>query len=183
MTRRAHAVRVAMVDGERSVLNVVERSLHPIAGVVAIDAGCREELRLRRVSRIARGHVICFVAAVAVGGQRRVVIVDVAVRTLSRRRSMHAGQRECCLIVVELAVSPKGGVVAQLASRWETYCNVIDGTLGVVVVRLVAADACRVGQLVIVVDMAISALPWRNQMRAGQGKASLRVIKSCTQPR
>jgi len=87
---RAHAVRIAVIDGERSVLHVVERGLHPIGRVVTTDAGSREELRLRCVPGIAGGHVVRFMASIAVGRQSRVIVVDVAVRTLTRRRGMHA---------------------------------------------------------------------------------------------
>jgi len=79
--------------------------------------------------------------------------------------------------VIELAVGPEGRVVAQLTCRREADGNVIDGNLRIVVVRLVAADARRVSQLVVVVHVAIGALPRRNHMGTRQGEAGLRVIE------
>jgi hypothetical protein len=49
-------------------------------------------------------------------------------------------------------------------------------------VVLMAADAGRVGDVVIVVDVAIRALPWRNGVRSRQREARCRVIKSCGLP-
>jgi len=59
---------------------------------------------------------------------------------------------------------------------------VVNRTLGVVVVGLVAADARRIGQLVIVVDVAIGALSRRHQMGTRQGEAGERVIEGSAQP-
>ena len=72
--------------------------------------------------------------------------------------------------------------MAQLAGRGEAHGDVVDGALGVVVIRLMTTDARRIRQLVIVVHVAVGALPRRNRVRSRQGKAGLRVIESRTQP-
>ena len=52
-----------MRRGERRVLRVVKRSARPCCRVVAGLAGCREELRLCRVSRIRCVVVIRLMAS------------------------------------------------------------------------------------------------------------------------
>lgn len=45
-----------------------------------------------------------------------------------------------------------------------------------------ATHACRVGEVVVIVDVAIRALPWRYGMRTGQGESGLGVIKIRRRP-
>jgi len=96
----------------------------------------------------------------------RVVVVDVAVGALPRRHRVQASQRESCRLVVKLSIGPLHGVVALLAGRGEATVRYRCG--GVIVVRLMAADAGRAGDVVVIVDMAIAALPRRNAVRPGQ---------------
>ena len=56
--------------------------------------------------------------------------------------------------------------MARLASRWEVRPDVIHRRLGVVVVVLMATDAGRDRNVVVVVDMAIGASPRRHRMVA-----------------
>ncbi len=51
------------------------------------------------------------------------------------------------------------------------------GGVRIVVIGLVARNAGRIRDVVIVVDVAIGALTWRHQVIAGQRKRGLRVIK------
>ena len=53
----------------------------------------------------------------------------------------------------------------------------------VVEIFQVARDASGAGQLVVVVDVAIGALPRRDGMRAGQGEVHHRVIELAVGPR
>ena len=101
-----------MTNRERRVLRVIESSVQPAGGVVAVDASGREELRLRGVARIIRGLVIRIVAAVAIGRQRGVVVVHMTIHAHPRRSRVHAGQRERSLAVIERAIGPEVGVVA-----------------------------------------------------------------------
>ena len=84
VTRSAHTVRVAMVNGERRVLGVIERGIQPACRGVTRGAGCWEKLWLRRMPGIRRRLVVGFVAAVAIRGQRCVVVVDVAINAKPR---------------------------------------------------------------------------------------------------
>jgi len=94
---------------------------------------------------------------------------------------MHAGQREACRGMVKLAVGPEDSIVALLARRWESGMR--HRSLRVVVIRLVTADARRAGDVVVVVDMAVAALPRRNSMRSRKRETGLRVVKRCRLPR
>ena len=77
---------------------------------------------------------------------------------------MRAGQRKAGRRVIEGTIRPRGRVVTGLASRRESGSNVIYRRKCRVVVVLVARDAGRAGQVVVVVHMAVSALPWWNRM-------------------
>ena len=91
VTRRAYAVRVAVVDWKLRVLCVVERRVLPVGRVVTVLTSRREKLRLGRVSRIRRLVVIGLMAANARGRQRLIVVVDVAVGTRPWRDRMRSG--------------------------------------------------------------------------------------------
>ena len=110
--------------------------------------------------------VIGQVAGNATRIRQVVVVVDVAVGALPRRHRVQASQRESCRLVVKLSVGPLHGIVALLAGRGEATVRYRCG--GVIVVRLMAADAGRAGDVVVIVDMAIAALPRRNTVRPGQ---------------
>lgn len=112
VARRAHIAGVAVAGRERRVLCVVKGGAAPGCGVVAVLAGCREELRLCRVTGIRGVVVIRLVAADAGRGQRRVIVVDVAVGTNARGHDMGAGKGEGGVVVIKRRVSPHRGVVA-----------------------------------------------------------------------
>jgi hypothetical protein len=101
VARRAHAIRVSVIDRELRVLRVIEGCPGPRRRVVAGLAGGRKELWLRRVPRIGGVVVIGLVATDAGDGQRRVVVVDVAVGADARRHGVGSGQRERGVVVVE----------------------------------------------------------------------------------
>jgi len=79
MAGGADAISIAVIDRERRVLRVIERSLQPVRCVMAGLAGRGEELRLSRMSGIRGGVVVGLVASDARRRQRGVVIVDVAI--------------------------------------------------------------------------------------------------------
>ena len=97
----ANAVGVAVVRRELRVLGVVEGCARPCSGVVAGRTRSREELRLRRVTRVGGVVVIGLMASDAGYGQRRIVAVDVAVGAYPRRHGVRASQREGRVVVVE----------------------------------------------------------------------------------
>ena len=106
VARGAHAVGVAMADREWRVLRVVERRACPGRGVVTGLTCCREELRLRRMAWIGRIVVVVLMATDTRQWQRRVVIVDMAVRALTRRHGVPSRQWETGAAVVEDGIRP-----------------------------------------------------------------------------
>ena len=164
MARCADIVRVPVTGREPGVLGVVEGCISPRDGVVAVLACRREELWLRRVAGIAGVVVIGLMAADASGGQCRVVVIDVALRTLPRRHCVRAGQRERCVVVIERRVGPDNGVVAQLARGWESRRSM--GRIGrACVILLVARIAQSAVQRIVIVHVAIGALARRHGVR------------------
>ena len=109
-----------------------------------------------------------------------VVIVDVAIGAGARWHRVQPRQSKTGGGVVELAIGPHHGVVALLARRGESVVRHRRGR--VVVVRLVAADAGRIRNVVVVVNVTISTLARRHHMRTGQWESRLRVIEGCRLP-
>lgn len=109
---RAHIAGIAMAGREWRVLGVVKGGAAPGCGVVAVLAGCRKELRLCRVAGIRGVVVVRLVAPDAGRGQRRVIVVDVAVGTNAGRHDVGAGKGEGRVVVIKRRVGPHRGVVA-----------------------------------------------------------------------
>src|SRR5271157_3631695 len=99
-----------------------------------------------------------------------------AIGALPRRNGMHAGQRESGAVVIERRIQPGGRVVALITALRKVRRDVI-GIRGSLVILQVAADAGRGGEVVVVVDVAIGALPRWNCVHAGQGESCEGVIK------
>jgi hypothetical protein len=81
----------------------------------------------RLVIGICSGVVGGHVATGTDGGQGGVVVVHVAHGAGNRRRSVIAGQRERCVVVVKRGVHPVDGVMAQIASLRESNLGVVRG--------------------------------------------------------
>ena len=94
---------------------------------------------------------------------------------------MITSQRERRVVVVEGAIRPEHGVVADLAGGRESGGNVVHRRGRVVVIGLMARYAGGVGQLVIVVDVALRALR-AGQVEASQRPTRGRVIKLAIRP-
>ena len=169
-----NAVSVAVVHREPGM---VKRRAGPSHGGVTGGAGCCEYRGRRRVHRIGGGEIVGFMAAVAVGRQRRVVVVHMTAGAGHRR--VRAGQRKCCGVVIECPVGPQCGVVAELASRRESHLNVVDWRGCVIVIVQMARNArcISAGQVVIIVDVAIGADTRGNRVGIGQGKSRRGVIE------
>src|SRR5207302_1975467 len=114
---RADVIRVAVTGWKWGVLRVIKRGIRPSAGVMALLAGSREELRLRGVPRVSAGVVIRLMTADAGGRQSRVVVVYVAICTFSRWHHVRTGQRECGVVVVERRIRPGHSVMTDRAGR------------------------------------------------------------------
>lgn len=107
----AHVVRIAMVCRKLRVLRMVKRGAGPGRRVVAGLAGGREKLRLRGMARIRRVVVVGLMTANARGWQRRVIVIDVTIRTLPGWDRVRACEWEGRVVVVEGRVCPDRRVV------------------------------------------------------------------------
>jgi len=156
---------------------VIEFAIRPLDGVMALLAGGREAgVRYRRLRIVVVGLVTRNASRV----RDVVVVVDVTIRARARRDRMRTGQREPSLRVIKLAIGPLDGVVALFAGSGEA--GVRHRGLRIVVVGLVTRNAGRVRDVVVVIDVAVGARPWRNRMGTGQRKSSLRVIELGIRP-
>ena len=180
VARRTDSIRVAVVDRELRVLGVIEGRVQPARRAVTVRTRHREELRLRCVPRIRRVVVVGLVATDARRRQRGVVAVDVAVDARPRRNHVRSGQRERGVVVIEGRIRPLNRVMAEFASGWKP--GVRHGSGRILEVGLVARNAQRAVQVVVVVDMTVRAGARRNHMRTGQWESGLRVIELAIGP-
>ena len=153
---------------------MIELAIGPQHRVMALLA------RRRKAGvRHRRGRIVV-VGLMARHARRRgdvVVVVNVAIRTLARRNRVRAGQRESRLRVIKSCRLPSRSIVASVASLREASGHVIR-VRRVVEILQVARDASGAGQVVVIVDMAVRALPRRHRVRAGQSEVHHRVIES-----
>ena len=172
---RRHRVHSGQREAGR---RVIELGIRPEHRVVALFARRREaRMRHRRRRAIEVGLVTRNT------GRHRdvVVVIDVAVGTRPRRNSMRARQRETRRRVIELRARPRYRVVTLFAGRREAgmrhrRCRAIE-------VGLVAGNAGRHRDVVVVIDVAVGTRPRRHCVRARQREARRRVIELSTRPR
>ena len=132
---------------------MIKRGVCPVDRVVARFA--RRGESGRRVCRVGGPRVLLLVARVAQSAVQRIVVVDVTIGAGARRHRVRVGQREAGGGMVKLAIGPLNRVVTGIARRREPRRGVSHRCGRVVVIRLVARDASRACQTVIIVDMAI----------------------------
>ena len=149
---------------------MIELRVGPYDGVVTLLTGRREA----RVIDRGLGIVVVRLVARDAGRDRdAVVVIDMAAG--AGRRQVRAGQRPSRRRVVEFAIGPKNGIVALFAGCRQRQANVIKRRLRVVVIGLVARNAARDRNLIVIVDVTQSTS--RRYVRASQREAGLRVIK------
>ena len=125
--------------------------------------------------RIGRALEIVEVARHASRAREVVVIVGMAIGALARRHGVRSGQRESGGRVIELAAGPRDHVVTLLASCRKT--GVRDRSSRGIEVVLVATDARRTRDVVVVVDVTVGTLPRGHHVRTCQRESRLRVVK------
>jgi hypothetical protein len=150
-----------MACRELRVLFVVEARIQPVSSGVTSLASRRKELRLGRMSRICSVVVVGLVAADASCRERRVIPVDVTVRTLTRRNRVRSSKREWRVVMVKRRIRPHTRVVAQFTLLRESRSHVIRIRRSLVVLQM-AGNASGAFELVVVVDVAVCTLPWRH---------------------
>jgi len=174
---RWHGVRARQ---SKSGSGVVERSIGPQHRVVARLAS-RREARGDMVHRRSRGVVVVLVARHAGGARQVVVVVNVAIRALTRRHSVRSRQHEAGAVVIEGRIQPGSRVVALVAGLREVRRDVIRIRRALEVLQ-VASHASSTAQRVVVVDVAVRARAWWNGVHAGQSESRRRVIKFAVGP-
>jgi len=153
---------------------MVEACRRPSARRVAHLAGLREVLL--HVIGIGRALVVLQVARDARGVRDVVVVIDVTIGALPWRNGVQSGQWEAGLRVIKSRRLPGRCVMARLAGLREAQLHMVRVCRSVEVLQ-VARYARGLGQVVVVVDVAVRALPWRNGVRTSQRKAHNGVVK------
>lgn len=93
------------------------------------------------------------------------------------------GRELCVLPVVERGSGPCRSVVAGLArGREELRLRRVSWIRRVVVISLVATDASRRQRGVVVIDVTIAALAWRDRVRSRQRECSVVVVEGGVGP-
>lgn len=128
---------------------VIEHRTRPARGRVAGVAGDREARR--RVRGIIRRVVVGQMAGLAGRVGQPVVVADMTGRAEDSR--VEAGQREAGARMVPRRGRPIHGVVAKSAIQWVARRS-MGRIVGPVVIRRMACLTRRVGQRIIIVDVA-----------------------------
>lgn len=150
MTRRTYAIRIAVIHREP---RVIKSCAKPTGGCVTGGASGRESGRY--VIGIIRCLIVSFVAAETVGGDCRVVVVHVT--ACAGDRCVSTGQREACVVVIETCRAPRRRAVTDFALLRETRGNMVRVVRSLEIIE-VAANAGRIGNVVVPVGMALAAL-------------------------
>ena len=155
-----------MLPGERpSGLRVVEHSIGPIRSVVtSLASGRKPSLRVIRIVRIV------VVLHVTRGTRcRRQVVIPVYVALGAGQIRVRASQRKASDGMVELRISPRRGVVADLAGLRYPGLDMV-GIGRTLIVLQMAGHTARIGEVIVVVDVALRAR--RGHVFPGERKAS-----------
>ena len=172
MTLRARRRQVRPRQREAGC-RMIERRVGPQHRVMALFAGCWEAIVIH-----GRFCVVVIRLVARDAGRRRNVVVVIDMALHARRGQVRSRQREACRRVVKLAICPHHRVMALLArgreARMRHRCR------RVVVIRLVARNARRHRNVVIVVGVALRA--GRGQVRARQRPARRCMVKLAIRP-
>lgn len=142
-------------------------------------AACRmAECARRWESRGNMGRAVCLlilrlVAAVTIGGQVRVVVVQVTARTGDLGVSARQGKGG--VVVIKACRRPCCSAVANITLLRETSGSMVR-VVCILIVSQVAIHACRTGHAVIPLGMALAALQAR--MESGQWPSRRCVIEA-----
>ena len=104
-----------------------------------------------------------------------------AIRAGARWHRVQTSEWESSAVVVECRVQPAAGVVAGFASLRESAAHVVRICRALEILQ-VARHARRAGQVEVIVDVTIDALPRRHGVRARQNEASRGVVELAIGP-
>ena len=133
------------------------------------------------VARIIRVLEILQMARHARRTRQVVVVIDMAIRTLSRRHRVRPCQHKIDHRVVKRRRSPRNSRMALRAVRRKIRRHVIRIRSPLEIFQ-VAADTGGAGQVEVVIDVTIDTLPRRDRVAVGQRKSYRRVIKLHVKP-
>ena len=154
---------------------MIKFAIIPVHGVMA---GLARQRKARLdVIRVRGLVVVLLMTGDATRLVELVIVIDVAIGASARWDGVRPGQRPSSLRMIELAVHPVDRVMTGFTGSGETGRDMVNGLLGVVVILLMAGDARSLGQVVIVVDMAIRAGAGRHGMAASQREFGFIVFK------
>jgi hypothetical protein len=156
---------------------MIKRALAPSHGVVTDLAG-RRETQLNVIYRRQCIVVVRLMASHAGGARQAVIVIDVA-RTAGHA-DVRASEGKTRGGVVECRTRPRSGGMADGAVGRKGRRHVA-GVGCALVIGLMTIDTGRVGQLVVVIDVAGSA--GHRHVRAGQRKSGQGMVKGCVRPR
>src|SRR5581483_1850137 len=148
---------------------VVELAVGPQAGVMTQLAGCRESSG-DVVHRAESTVVVSQMASNAGGAGQLVVPVDMTIGALPGRNQVRSGEREPGGGVIECRIGPQHRVVALLASLGEARLCVVGIGRALIILEM-ATHAGSGREIVVIVHVAIGALPWGHRVGARQGEA------------
>lgn len=159
-------------------LSTVSAAVPAAVALIAVDAVVHIPADLRVL------EVVGVVAPVATGALKDGVVIGIGVACGAHVVRLAVTRREGRVLrVIKSRPGPGRCVVAGLAGRREKLrLRRVARVRGVVVVRLVAADAGRRQCGVVAVDMAIGALSRGHRMGSGQGKRRIVVIEGGIRP-
>lgn len=160
-------------------LIVIESRISPNDRVVADFARGGESCRSMR--RVVCACVVFLMARITGCRIQVVIVVDVAVGTLPRRHNVGTSQREASAVVIEARIQPRRRVVALIA-RLRKVGRDVAGIRRPLVILQVARHARRSGEIVIVVDVTIAALPRGNRVPSRQGESRAAMVESRVLP-
>lgn len=169
---RAHTIRSPVIHGE---VRVIESGIQPASGCVAGGAAGRKSSR--HMVRIRRCLIVRSVAAVAIGRQRRVVVVHVTVGT--SYCGVRPRQREPRVVVVERSRRPRCSAMTNVALLRESRGHVVRVRRSLEILQM-TVDASPARQVVVAVGVTLRAL--HVSMRAGQGPAGGGVVEGRVVP-
>ena len=158
---------------------MVEARIQPGGRVVARAAGLREVRS--HVTWIRCSLIVLQVTCGASGAGQVVVVVDVAIGALTGRHGVHACQRESCQRMIKRGIRPRRGVMAEITGLGERGAYVIR-ICGPLIVFQMASNTSSTSEVVVIVEVAVGALPRRHAVAAGQGKSDGAVIELGVEP-
>lgn len=173
VTGSAQAVGTTVAGREPGVVKSGTRpSRRGVARLASGGESCSRVVRVRRIL------IVRLVTGVAVGGNRSVVVVHVAVG--AGHCGMRARQRERRVVVIERGGNPRGRGVAQVALLRESDLHVLRVSRALKLFQM-ASNAGRAIQTVVSADVALRTL--QGNMGAGQGKAGGCVVELAIHPK